>query len=142
MKSSLLFLLVSGSLMFAALARNENDSDIITQIDFSAEDWEKIKQKARTENKLIFLDVYTAWCGPCKLLKKTTFSNDEVGTYFNTNFINAAFNAEEGEGKIIAKQYRVTAYPTMLFVDGEGKIVKAIVGYKNARQLMKLAKSI
>lgn len=142
MKSLLLFALLSGSLMFISVAWNEDDKGIETKIDFSTHDWEKIKQKAQEEKKLIFLDVYATWCGPCKLLKKTTFSNVEVGAYFNENFINAAFDAEVGEGKMLAKLYGVTAYPTMLFIDNEGKIVRVIVGYQNANQLMKHAKSL
>lgn len=53
---------------------------------------------AEKENKLIFLDIYATWCGPCKKLKSNTFSNNEVGEFYNQTFINIALDGEQGEG--------------------------------------------
>ena len=52
-------------------------------IQFHKGTWAEALALAKKDNKFIFLDVYASWCGPCKQLKKRTFSNDKVGTYFN-----------------------------------------------------------
>ena len=66
--------------------------------------------KAATEKKLIFMDCFTTWCGPCKMLDAQTFSKPEVGEYFNSNFICVKKDMEKGEGKDIAKKYKVSAF--------------------------------
>ncbi|MGE0588675.1 MAG: thioredoxin family protein [Cyclobacteriaceae bacterium] len=142
MKSFLLFVMVSSSLMFAADKLNVDDADFDTAIQFKGESWKKITSQAKEENKLIFIDVYATWCGPCKVLKKTTFTDAELGDYFNANFVNAAFDAEKGEGKRLAEEFKVTAYPTMLFVDSDGTVIKRLVGYHNANQLLRKAKEV
>jgi thiol-disulfide isomerase/thioredoxin len=84
--------------------------------------------KAKSENKMVFMDCYTSWCGPCKMLAKNVFPQKEVGDVFNKQFVNFKIDCEKGEGPEIAKKYGVNAYPTMLFLDGEGKVVHKIVG--------------
>ncbi|MCE3278674.1 MAG: thioredoxin-related protein [Bacteroidetes bacterium] len=42
----------------------------------------------------IMVDVYTSWCGPCKLMSKNTFGNPEIAKYLNENFYPVKFNAE------------------------------------------------
>ena len=81
MKKSLLNLLF---LLFTFSTTAQN-----TSISFENFSFEEIKLKAKKENKLIFLDAYTSWCGPCKWLSKNIFTNDTVATYFNKNYINA-----------------------------------------------------
>lgn len=90
-------------------------------IDFKKDSWQEIKIKAKAENKLIFVDVYAIWCGPCKTMDKHVFNNEKVGTFYNTNFIPFKMDAEKGEGPDFAKEYNITSYPTLLFIDGEGK---------------------
>ena len=87
-----------------------------TGIQFQNEKWITALQRAKKENKLIFLDVYAVWCGPCKRLKKNTFSNAEVGQVFNHKFINLAMDGEKGEGPDLMEQYRLTSFPSLLFI--------------------------
>jgi len=84
--------------------------------------------KAKAENKLVFMDCYTTWCGPCKALAKNIFPQKEVGDVFNQQFVNVKLDCEKGEGPEIAKKYGVKAYPTMLFIDAEGKVLHKVVG--------------
>lgn len=72
------------------------------------------------------------------MLKRTTFSDKVVGSFYNENFINVAFDAEKGEGINIAQQYRVSGYPTLMFISPEGKVVRSVMGYHNSEQLLKL----
>lgn len=90
-------------------------------IAFEAEGWQAIKAKAKKENKLVFVDVYTVWCGPCKQMDKKIFSDDKVGEFYNANFIPVKIDAEKGEGVEFAREYGVRSFPTLLFFDGEGK---------------------
>jgi thiol:disulfide interchange protein len=140
MKSLLLFTLFAGSMMITAAAWNADDPDMETSIQFTDASWNDILKKAKEENKVIFLDIYATWCGPCKLLKRTTFVNEEVGAFFNSNFINATFDGENGEGKELARLYQIHAYPTMLFINPDGSVKKVAVGYHTSNQLLRAAK--
>jgi len=93
-------------------------------------------QKSKTENKLIFMNVYAVWCGPCKLLKDRTFQSDKVANLLNSNFINIDVDAEKGEGIELAQRYNVEAHPLMLLINSEGKVVKSILGYRKDNQLV------
>lgn len=91
---------------------------------------------AQKQKKLIFLDAYTSWCGPCKMLDKGPFKDETVGEFFNQNFINLKKDMEQGEGTSIAQKYRVSAYPTLLFIDGKGEVRHVSLGYKTSPELI------
>ena len=95
--------------------------------------------QAKAEDKVIFIDAYTTWCGPCKMMAKQVFPLPEVGAVYNDRFINAKIDMEKGEGPEIAKRYSVMAYPTYLFVDGNGDIVHKGLGYIPGEAFLALA---
>lgn len=95
--------------------------------------------KAKKEHKLIFVDVYTTWCGPCKLLKKNTFPDEKLGNYYNKNFISIAADAEQGEWIQFAEKNAVQGYPTMMILDADGKVIDRTMGYMPAEPLLKFA---
>ncbi len=111
------------------------------EINFEHNSWAEIKAKAKAEKKLIFMDAYTSWCGPCKAMAKNTFTNPEVSGYYNSNFVNAKIDMEKGEGLEIAKQYKVSCYPNLLYIDGDGNLVHRAAGYLDAGEFMALAKT-
>lgn len=86
-------------------------------IQFVHKPWKDIVTQARAEKKLIFIDFYTQWCGPCFNMAQQVFSLPEVGYFYNQHFINAKIDAEEVEGSELAKKYGVRSYPTYAFVD-------------------------
>jgi len=98
--------------------------------------------KAKEENKLIFLDVYATWCGPCKLLKTTTFTEPDVAKYFNKNFISLEINSEDHVGLEIVKKYDLKNHPSLLFIDSDGKLIKKSLGYYNGKQLLEIAHNL
>lgn len=108
-------------------------------IDFRAVSWEEAMQAARAERKLIFMDAYTSWCGPCKMMDRMTFSNAKVGEKFNETFINVKMNMEKGEGPQLAREYRVGSFPTLLFISHTGELVYRQIGYKSPDELLSLA---
>lgn len=109
-------------------------------IKFGKQSFSQTLQQAKKENKLIFLDAFASWCGPCKLLDKNVFPKKEVGDYFNANFLNLHIDMEKGEGIEIAKKYSIYSYPTLLFIDGDGKVVYKAAGYMSPQELISIAK--
>ncbi len=110
-------------------------------INFIEQDWSKALQQAKTENKLVFLDIYASWCGPCKMLKQNTFSNAKVGGFFNANFVNVSVDGEQGVGPTLAQQYAIEGYPTLIVTDNTGKPLLYSVGYMDAAELLDFAKA-
>jgi thiol-disulfide isomerase/thioredoxin len=99
----------------------------------------KAIEKAKKENKLVFLDVYTTWCGPCKMLEKNVFSQAKVGTYFNKNFICIHIDGDTGEGQLIAEKLKLKGYPSLYFIDGNDQLIDKSVGYLEANALLDFA---
>jgi thioredoxin-related protein len=102
--------------------------------------WEKLKEKAKAENKHIFVDCFTTWCGPCTWMAENVFVKEEVGEFFNANYVNLKLQFDEtendsedvkswyDEAKRFAKDYGVRAYPTFLVFDPNGELVHKVVG--------------
>jgi thioredoxin-related protein len=70
------------------------------------------------------------------------FTDPAVGEYFNKNFVNLKIDMEKGEGVQLSQQYQVQYYPTLFFIDANGKIIKKLVGYQDAAGLLKEAASL
>lgn len=109
-------------------------------IQFIEASWSKALAEAKKQNKLIFLDAYASWCGPCKMLKRNTFPDKEAGEFFNSNFINVAIDMEKGDGPALAMRYGVNAYPTLIITDADGNIVTYTQGYMKPKQLIDFGK--
>jgi thiol-disulfide isomerase/thioredoxin len=110
-------------------------------ISFTNSNWEEILAKAKAEDKIVFVDAYTTWCGPCKWMAANAFPDKSVGEFYNSTFVNAKIDMEKGEGIEIAQKYEVRAYPTLLFVNGDGELVHRAVGALDAVGLLKLGKT-
>lgn len=95
-----------------------------------------VKAKARAANKLIFIDCYTTWCGPCQWVARNIFPNDSVGQFFNEHFVSVKMDMEKGDGKNIASAYNVKSYPSYLFLDTSGKVVHRFVGTMKASKFI------
>ncbi|MEZ4859442.1 MAG: thioredoxin family protein [Flavobacteriaceae bacterium] len=119
---------------------------------------EALEAQAKSPKK-IFVDMYTVWCGPCKMLDKNTFSNPDVAAFINKNFYPVKFNAEGNDtvtykGKVYenpsydpakankrnsAHQFSrfmgINAYPTVIFIDENGNLINRVKGYRTPQQL-------
>ncbi len=89
---------------------------------------DKALDKAKGEGKMVFVDCYTSWCGPCKMMAEEILPLKEVGEYMNEKFVCVKYDMEVGEGKDIAGKFHVTAYPTFLVLDGNGKLLHRVIG--------------
>lgn len=111
-------------------------------IEFFHGSFDEAKALAKEQGKLIFMDAYAVWCGPCKQMTNNVFPQKEVGDFFNKNFINMKVDMEKGEGLTLRSTYGVTAYPTLMFIDAQGKVVESVRGARSAESLLSWAKSI
>jgi thiol-disulfide isomerase/thioredoxin len=110
-------------------------------ISFEHGEWATALEMSKKEGKLVFVDAFTTWCGPCKMLSRNTFPDSAVGAYFNKHFINVKMDMEKGEGIALAQQYTIASYPTLLFVNSTGELVHKAVGFHTPTQLIELGQN-
>ncbi|MGL4907807.1 MAG: thioredoxin family protein [Bacteroidales bacterium] len=106
------------------------------QINFFKGTFEEALAKAKKEQKIIFIDAYASWCGPCKAMDRNVFSNKELGNFYNENFINLKIDWESARGEELNKTYPIQAYPTMLYISPSGKRLMTAEGYQSFSQLI------
>lgn len=111
-------------------------------IKFFEGEWKAALEEAKKEDKIIFVDAYAEWCGPCKQMAKNVFPNGDVGDFFNKNFISMQIDMERGMGLEFAKEHPVRAYPTLFFINSEGKIVHTVVGAQSVDALLSIGKKV
>jgi thioredoxin 1 len=99
-------------------------------------------EKAKAEQKPLFIDIYASWCGPCKMLRNNTFTDKEVGTFFNANFISMSLDGEQGDGAVLAGRYRIPGYPTLIILNKNGDLVNLETGYLEPSELVAFAKQL
>ncbi len=115
--------------------------------------WQQVLKKAKKENKYIFVDCFTTWCGPCKKMDKNVYENDSVGTLLNAKFISVKVQMDSTKtdnefirswyntAKEMGTAYHVAAYPTFLFFAPNGEIVYKDFGYKMPDKFMEVAQN-
>lgn len=100
---------------------------VTAQTNFRSIDFNEALKQSQAENKLVFIDFYTDWCGPCRKMSKEVFPQKQVGDYFNAQFVCIKLNAEK-EGKELAQKFEVKAYPTFIIADQQGNAKATITG--------------
>lgn len=89
---------------------------------------EQASAKAKAEKKLIFLDCFTSWCGPCKTMAKKVFPTEKVGNYMNPKFVNLKIDMESAYGAPLAKKLQIQAYPTFVIFNENGEEIGRFLG--------------
>lgn len=107
-------------------------------VHFSESSWNQMLAQAKSENKLIFVDAFAVWCGPCKWMDKNVLTDSGVSNLYNRNFINLKSDMEKGEGIALKEKYNVRAYPTYLFINGDGEVVHKGVGQSTLSEFTQL----
>ena len=93
--------------------------------------------KARQENKAVFVDCYTSWCGPCKMMSTQVFPDKQAGDFFNPRFISIKIDMEKEEGKELAQKWKINAFPTYLILNPQGEVVYTSRGYIPVEELIR-----
>lgn len=116
-------LLVAGLLTLSGLTFAQD-------VQFESGSWMDVNHKAMASGKLIMVDAYTEWCGPCKEMDKRMFhDNAEVADLINEHFVSFKVDCERGFGLDFARKFKVSAYPTLLFFNSEGQLIDRQMGY-------------
>ena len=129
------------SLMFNI--SNEELLESPTKVQFFKSTFKASLEKAKSENKFVFIDFYTVWCGPCIEFHKNVLSNNEVAKYMNNTFVNTKYNLYKGEGIKLREIYNVNYVPRFLIIDTEGNIVEDIStdSIVTAQRMIKITKN-
>lgn len=85
-------------------------------------------ERARAENKLVFVDVYADWCTWCSKMDEDVFIDSRVQAALLA-FVPIKVDADKGGGRSVANRYRVRGLPAYLLVDGDGNVVGRFDGY-------------
>jgi thiol-disulfide isomerase/thioredoxin len=110
--------------------------------------WKEVKEKAKEQNKYIFIDFYATWCGPCKRMDKNVYVNDSIGKFFNDKFISVKVQIDKTErdndyiknwyvdALLLQKEYKIVEYPSFVFLSPLCMITHKDVGYKSVNELL------
>lgn len=112
------------------------------QIDFFHGTWEEALAKAKAEGKIIFVDAYAEWCGPCKRMAKDVFTQEKVGEFHNAKFVNMKIDMEKGIGLTFRQKYPVSAFPTLFYIDATGAVVHKVKGAQQVEGLLQLGEFV
>lgn len=97
-------------------------------VDFRHISFAEALGQAKADGKMVFMDCYTSWCGPCKYMAEQVFTLEKAGAYFNPKYINIKVDMEKGEGKELAERYGVQAFPTFLLINAAGQVKGKVEG--------------
>jgi thiol-disulfide isomerase/thioredoxin len=105
-------------------------------IDFFKGEWEAALEQARNQDKLIFVDAYATWCGPCKRMAADVFPDAQVGAFYNRNFISLKIDMEAPENAAFRAKYPVAAFPTLYYISPDGEVVQSVKGAQSVDQFI------
>ena len=131
-----LFLITIGLFASVSIFAQEVDG-----IRFILADLTKAQVQATNADKIIFVDAYTTWCGPCKMMDRTTFKDVEVAKFYNDNFVNLKMDMEKGKWPTFAQKHSVRGYPSLLFLNARGDLVHRSLGFQDKKRFLKLGQS-
>jgi thioredoxin-related protein len=113
-----------------------------TSVEFLHTDWDSSKKRALTEHKLYFVDFDASYCATCRKMDESTYRDKKLAEYMDKNVIALRVDVQDFDGVMWSQQYEVEALPTMLIFDVRGNLVKRLVGYQTASDLISQFKSI
>lgn len=120
--------------------RNHTPNDKRDKLNYFSGTFDEAIEQANKENKPIFLDAYTSWCGWCKELDKRTFSDQDFADYMNSNFVIVKMDMESKDGRKVGQKYDVSAYPTLLVIHKNGRLAHRIEGFMQAPEMLEEVK--
>ena len=98
---------------------------------FSNLSFEAASKQAAQTGKIVLVDFYTTWCGPCKMLDKTTWTDAAVIQLLDQKTVALRIDAEKEVA--LSKRYKIEAYPSVLLIKPDGTEIDRLVGYKEPK---------
>ncbi|TVQ45603.1 MAG: DUF255 domain-containing protein [Saprospirales bacterium] len=108
-------------------------------IEFFEGSWDEALELAEKEDKLIYINCFAVWCGPCRRMANHVFPDEKVGLFFNSNFINLKLDMEQSPGREFGRKYPVSGFPTHYFIDKSGEVVLSVAGGRDVNGIVQLA---
>ena len=115
---------------------------VFSQVNFRDISYEEAIAQANAEDKILFVDIYAVWCGPCRQLNENVFPDPVLGKYFNKHFVSIKVDGETEFGRQLMSQVGSNAFPTLLFISPDRNLLKMIRGYHSAENLLAHAKGV
>lgn len=107
-----------------------------TMVKFEASSWENSKSRAISEGKLYFVDFDASYCATCRNMDESTYMDERLANYISKNVVALRVDVQDFDGVMWSQQYEIEALPTMLVFNEQGQLVKRLVGYKSASDLI------
>ena len=121
-------------LILAALALGA--TTVQAQVRFETGSTDSVRKKALESGKLVFIDLYATWCGPCRTMERDVFSRRDVGEFMERWFVAAKYDVDRSTGKALSQQYGVRSIPTYLIFDKAGDLLGRIQGASDAETFL------
>ena len=94
---------------------------------------------AKAQNKMLFIHGFADWCPHCKTMAETVYTDSALGVFYNSYFICIKLDMEK-EGRQVGLRYKISKYPGLLFLDGNGEVVHRTTGEQKLPAMMQLGK--
>ena len=104
------------------------------QVRFLDSSTDAVRKEAIAQDKLVFIDLYATWCGPCKAMERDVFSKKEVGDFMDEYFVAAKYDIDKPTGKALAGKHGIRSIPTYLVFNTEGDLLGKITGSMPAEE--------
>lgn len=134
-----IFIIAFSILLLLSCNNNQNTQLINWETNYNT-----ALEKAIKENKSIMIDFYTDWCTICKIMETNIYLDKDIVSNINYNFVPLKINAEYNEEyiKLLTNKYNISAFPTIVFINTNGFIIKKILGYIDTNDLLEEIKNI
>ena len=112
------------------------------QVRFETASTDSVRQLARQQHKLVFIDLYATWCPPCRMMERQVFAKPEVSAFMDAHFVAAKYDVDRPTGRKLMETYGRGAIPLYLVFDTEGTLWGSIEGASSAEVFVETLQSV